>query len=228
MGKESDLLLDYWKPEDGGYREIPRHRKRSPKTKLAVFTAVGLLFLLNSPDQATPEPTSTISALVYKVMNERDFERSSRIRSPEVVAPKPELVRVPRWDSPLSSDYQITSCYAYRWGNMHYGIDMAASYGTTIKSVGVGKVIQAGWYGDYGISVVIDHGDGWLTVYAHTSTVFVRVGQRVDKSQHIANIGSTGYSTGPHLHFGVALNHFGNWVDPIPWLSQRGVRINGC
>ena len=96
---------------------------------------------------------------------------------------------------------------------MHTGIDIAASSGTTIKAAGAGKVITASWISGYGNTVVIDHGGGISTLYGHCSRLFVSVGQSVSTGSKIAAVGSTGNSTGPHLHFEVRVN--GKPVNPL-------------
>lgn len=98
----------------------------------------------------------------------------------------------------------------------HAGIDFGASYGTGIVAADSGKVIFSGWYGGYGNSVIIDHGGGLTTLYAHASRLNVREGQTVSKGQSIAAVGSTGLSTGPHLHFEVRRN--GSPIDPMGFL----------
>lgn len=98
----------------------------------------------------------------------------------------------------------------------HAGVDFGAPHGTRISAADAGKVIFSGWYGGYGNSVIIDHGGGLTTLYAHASRLNVREGQAVTKGQSIAAIGSTGLSTGPHLHFEVRRN--GSPVDPMGFL----------
>lgn len=95
---------------------------------------------------------------------------------------------------------------------MHTGQDIAAASGTPIKAAGSGKVITATYLNGYGNTVVIDHGGGVSTLYGHCSRLFVSVGQSVTQGQKIAAVGSTGYSTGPHLHFEVRIN--GKPVNP--------------
>jgi len=120
-----------------------------------------------------------------------------------------------------------TSCYGPRWGALHAGIDLAMPANTPIRAAAAGTVVNAGWaFAGYGISVVIDHGNGYLTHYAHMNQAAANVGQRVAAGAVIGYEGSTGDSTGPHLHFEV---HNGLWnqVDPGPWMRARGVDL-GC
>jgi murein DD-endopeptidase MepM/ murein hydrolase activator NlpD len=110
----------------------------------------------------------------------------------------------------------ITSPFGWRWGRMHEGIDLGAAYGTPIGAAAAGTVIYAGWLGGYGNLTVIDHGGGLATAYGHQSYIGVSVGQHVEQGQIIGNVGSTGHSTGPHLHFEVRVN--GQAVDPLGYL----------
>lgn len=96
--------------------------------------------------------------------------------------------------------------YGMRWGRMHYGLDYAAPTGTPIYAADGGTVTSAGWSGAYGYTVVIDHGANKKTLYAHCSRLFVSAGTKVYKGQHIAAVGSTGRSTGPHCHFEIFIN----------------------
>lgn len=98
----------------------------------------------------------------------------------------------------------------------HAGIDFGASYGTTIRSADSGQVIFAGWYGGYGRSVIVNHGGGITTLYAHASRLLVSEGMTVQQGQAIATVGSSGLSTGPHLHFEVRSN--GSPVNPLDYL----------
>ena len=110
----------------------------------------------------------------------------------------------------------ITSPFGWRWGRMHEGIDLGAAYGTPIAAAASGVVIYAGWEGGYGNLVVIDHGGGLATAYGHQSRIAVSVGQSVSQGETIGYVGSTGHSTGPHLHFEVRVN--GQAVDPLGYL----------
>jgi len=119
-----------------------------------------------------------------------------------------------RW--PLAVRGTITSRYGYRWGGFHRGIDIGVPVGTAVLAADSGTVTHAGWHGAYGILVTINHGNGFVTKYAHNSAVLVTVGQYVQKGQQIARSGSTGYSTGPHLHFEILKN--GSNVNPLSYL----------
>jgi murein DD-endopeptidase MepM/ murein hydrolase activator NlpD len=110
----------------------------------------------------------------------------------------------------------ITSPFGWRWGRMHEGVDLGAAYGTPIAAAAAGVVIYAGWEGGYGNLTVIDHGGGLATAYGHQSRIAVSVGQSVSQGETIGFVGSTGHSTGPHLHFEVRVN--GEAVDPLGYL----------
>ena len=114
----------------------------------------------------------------------------------------------------------FTSGYGIRWGRMHYGIDVAGPIGTPILAAAPGTVTYADWNGGYGYLVEIEHPDGSLTRYAHNSRILVRVGQQVESGEQIAEMGSTGYSTGPHLHFEIHVPGHGP-VDPVAYLQER-------
>jgi len=107
----------------------------------------------------------------------------------------------------------VVSGYGWRWGRMHEGIDISASTGTPIWAAAAGNVIYAGWLGGYGNLVVVDHGNGLATAYAHASSILVSVGQPVGQGETVSLVGSTGNSSGPHLHFEVRVN--GAAVDPL-------------
>ena len=113
-------------------------------------------------------------------------------------------------------DGVVVSGFGMRWGRMHEGIDIGCAYGTPNRAAASGTVIYAGWLGGYGNLVVIDHGNGLSTAYAHASSILVSVGQSVSQGQTVSLVGSTGNSSGPHLHFEVRVN--GVAVDPLPYL----------
>ncbi|MFE3858489.1 transglycosylase family protein [Streptomyces griseorubiginosus] len=108
----------------------------------------------------------------------------------------------------------------------HTGVDFAVPTGTTVKAVAAGKVVASGWGGSFGYQVVVRHGDGRYTQYAHLSAISVKSGQTVGAGQRIGRSGSTGNSTGPHLHFEVRTGPgFGSDIDPVAYLRAGGVRI---
>lgn len=115
----------------------------------------------------------------------------------------------------------LTSGYGWRWGRMHRGVDIAGPVGTPIYAAGPGVVVKSGWNsGGYGNLVDIRHPDGSMTRYAHNSRLLVSEGQQVRQGQQIAEMGSTGYSTGPHLHFEIHVPNQGT-VNPIALLPGR-------
>ena len=102
----------------------------------------------------------------------------------------------------------VTGRYA-----LHSGVDIGVDYGTPIRAAADGLIIFAGWYGGYGNLITIDNGDGYSTLYAHCSAMYVSLNQRVQRGQVIGAVGATGYATGPHLHFEIRKN--GVPFDPL-------------
>lgn len=108
----------------------------------------------------------------------------------------------------------------------HTGVDFPVPTGTTVKAVAAGTVVSSGWGGSFGYQVVIRHADGRYTQYAHLSAISVKSGQSVGGGQRIGRSGSTGNSSGPHLHFEVRTGPgFGTDIDPLAYLRSGGVRI---
>jgi murein DD-endopeptidase MepM/ murein hydrolase activator NlpD len=116
----------------------------------------------------------------------------------------------------------LTSGFKWRWGRMHTGIDLAGPYGSPIRAVTAGEVIEAGRESGYGFIVKIRHADGTVTYYAHMSKILVYSGHVV-AGQEIGKEGNTGHSTGPHLHFEVRIGD--RPINPIPWLAKRGIFV---
>jgi murein DD-endopeptidase MepM/ murein hydrolase activator NlpD len=113
-------------------------------------------------------------------------------------------------------DGVVVSGYGMRWGRLHEGIDIGCAYGAPNRAAAAGTVIYSGWLGGYGNLVVVDHGSGLSTAYAHASSLLVGVGQQVSQGDTVSLVGSTGNSSGPHLHFEVRVN--GQAVDPLWYL----------
>ncbi|GAB2599436.1 hypothetical protein Aab01nite_75830 [Paractinoplanes abujensis] len=145
---------------------------------------------------------------------------------PRVVVTKAPVV-VPAWVNPNPAG-RVTSCFGPRWGRLHAGVDIAGPDGSPILAAGAGVVVRAGAAQGYGNAVLIDHGHGYLTHYGHMSAIAVHEGQRVEAGQQIGDEGSTGHSTGPHLHFEVHLGFYKNPIEPVRWLHERGVTLDGC
>lgn len=158
---------------------------------------------------------------------------SKKATTPKAAAPvkaaapaKPAAAPKPKYAYPMAGA-MVTSCYGQRWGVLHAGIDFATTENTPIHAVAGGTIFSAGWaYSGYGNSVVVDLGNGQFTHYAHMNKNVVRIGQHVSAGDVLGYEGSTGDSTGPHLHFEV---HNGMWnqINPAGWLAARGIKT-GC
>ena len=120
---------------------------------------------------------------------------------------------------PISSVSILTSVFGLRWGEIHPGLDMPAPRGTLVRAAKDGRVISSGYMGGYGREIVIEHRNNYHTRYAHNSANFVKVGDFVRKGQAISLVGSSGRSTGSHLHFEIRLN--GIPLDPLDFLPEN-------
>lgn len=122
---------------------------------------------------------------------------------------------------PVTGYYEISSPFGWRIHpitgkkSLHTGVDLPAPTGTPIHAAGAGVVIFSGWYGGYGNAIIVDHGGGISTLYGHQSQLSASEGQEVTVGKTIGYVGSTGFSTGPHLHFEVRVN--GNPTDPLQY-----------
>ncbi|MGZ3508795.1 MAG: M23 family metallopeptidase [Vulcanimicrobiaceae bacterium] len=165
--------------------------------------------MLSAATAATAQESNALRRLTMHVLNVRHLQELSRARM---------LALIPSID-PVDGA-AIVGCFCYRTSpdtEFHPGVDLAADYGQTVHATAAGTVASAGWDGGYGLKVDVDHGNGYHTWYAHLSHIGVSVGERVYKGETIALVGSTGFSTGPHLHYQVMLN--GSPVDPTPYLN---------
>ncbi|MFJ6719221.1 MULTISPECIES: M23 family metallopeptidase [unclassified Streptomyces] len=127
-------------------------------------------------------------------------------------------------DGGTSTPYKLAGSM---WSSgYHTGVDFIASTGTTVKAVGAGTVVTAGWGGAYGNEVVIRHADGKYSQYGHLSQLSVSVGQSVTAGQRIGLSGATGNVTGPHLHFEIRTGpSYGSDIDPLAYLRSKGVNV---
>ncbi|MDP9111815.1 MAG: peptidoglycan DD-metalloendopeptidase family protein, partial [Candidatus Eremiobacteraeota bacterium] len=163
-----------------------------------------------------------LEALILARQREIEAQREAARRAAALAGgPPPPVTGAPGalgW--PVSGT--ITSPFGWRRNpfngapDFHQGLDIGAPSGTTIVAPAAGTVISAGWYGGYGNFILLDNGGGLVTGFGHCSQIFVASGQTVQKGQAIGAVGSTGVSTGPHLHFEVRVN--GKPVDPVPYL----------
>ncbi|NLJ34179.1 MAG: M23 family metallopeptidase [Firmicutes bacterium] len=165
--------------------------------------------------------------VTYEIVRENGQEVERELVAEEIIEPPvtqvvamgtkmPEARGTGSLSWPLSRG-SISSRYGMRRGRMHSGVDIAAPTGSPITAADSGVVTLAQWYGSYGRTVIIDHGNGVSTLYGHCSEILVRVGNKVSKGQLIARVGSTGRSTGPHLHFEVREN--GRTRDPMGYFK---------
>jgi murein DD-endopeptidase MepM/ murein hydrolase activator NlpD len=196
-------------------------------TPLQVTTAIAVAIpLLIGSAQIQP-----LSLLQADSANRRDrptapanpatASRSETIASPTLKAQKPtgKIANIQSYVFPAKGE--LTSGYGWRWGRMHSGIDIAGPVGTPIVAAAAGKVITAGWDSTgFGNRVEIQHPDGTVTLYGHSNRILTHVGMLVRQGQPIAEMGSTGRSTGPHLHFQMYRSPR-NIVNPMNFLSRQ-------
>ncbi|GAA3784662.1 peptidoglycan DD-metalloendopeptidase family protein [Streptomyces phyllanthi] len=180
-----------------------------------------------SGDRSTQESSSGQSQSQSKSRASEDEKTKSRTKTktkPKQQQTQTSVSFVAPVDAASGTPYRATGS---SWSKgYHTGLDFPVPTGTTVKSVAAGEVVSAGWGGSFGYQVVIRHTDGRYTQYAHLSAIAVKSGQSVASGQRIGRSGSTGNSTGPHLHFEVRTGPgFGSDVDPVAYLRARGVRV---
>ncbi|MFC5802709.1 M23 family metallopeptidase [Streptomyces formicae] len=147
----------------------------------------------------------------------------------ERAAREAERKRLMSYTLPIAGSYVSTGYQAGGavWSSgTHTGVDFHAASGTPVVAVGMGTVVEAGWGGAYGNNIVIRMKDGTYTQYGHLSSIGVSVGQTVAPGQRIGLSGSTGNTTGPHLHFEARTSaDYGSDIDPVAYLRGHGVRV---
>lgn len=191
----------------------PKSPKAAPKTQKTAEVRHNLDALADATAQTAAE-SNALRRLTMHVLNVRHMQELARAQA---------LAAIPSID-PVDGA-QIVGCYCYRSypdNEFHEGVDLGANYGDVVRAAAAGTVAFADWDGGYGQKIDIDHGNGYHTWYAHLSKIEVRSGEYVHKGEEIGLVGSTGFSTGPHLHYQVMLN--GSPVDPTPYLN--GVPAN--
>jgi murein DD-endopeptidase MepM/ murein hydrolase activator NlpD len=214
---------------------LQAQRQELDQKRLAVEAQkndIALLIEQLSAKQANIEKqASAQSDLVYRLSTQPQAYESAQQRLASDSGQLAEMIRSlsanqAKTPAPLKMTLPVqgslTSGFGFRihpiFGiqKMHTGIDLAASSGTPITAASDGTVIFAGWYGGYGRCAILTHGTNFATLYGHTSQLMVTVGQQVKRGQIIAAVGSTGFSTGPHLHFEVRFN--GTPTNPMDFL----------
>lgn len=165
--------------------------------------------VLSAQSIAMQQESDSIKRLAMHVLNLRHLRDLARA---QMIAAIPSIDPV--------AGAAVIGCYCYRTSpdvEFHPGVDLGADYGDAVHASAAGTVVANSWDGGYGIKVDIDHGNGYHTWYAHLSKADVEVGAHVYKGQLIGEVGSTGFSTGPHLHYQIMKD--GVAVDPTPYLD---------
>ena len=193
----------------GGKQHAMLSQPRS-RDRVANFNEVqARLHRLARVSQQTRDDAARLQRLAMRVLNLRHLASAARER---MIAEIPSIMPV---------NGELSAGFGWRtnpWPEFHKGVDLAADYGTVVRAAAAGTVEEAGYSGDgFGIKVTIDHGNGYETLYGHLSRVVVQPGQHITKGAPIAFVGSSGESTGPHLHYQVMKN--GDPIDPQPFLS---------
>jgi murein DD-endopeptidase MepM/ murein hydrolase activator NlpD len=203
-------------------RDTAAERKKAAADRLAGLEKArnDQVRLKTALDARIAEVTSEVSAL-----SREEATLSAVIRSRQQAAPAANGAasdagggdaRVSGSGVAWPANGTVTSGFGYRWGALHAGLDIANGVGTPIRAARGGTIILAGWNGGYGNCIVIDHGGGFSTLYGHMSRLRATEGQTVKQGQLIGDMGSTGNSTGPHLHFETRVG--GSPQNPVRYL----------
>ncbi|MEV7569687.1 M23 family metallopeptidase [Streptomyces tanashiensis] len=184
--------------------------------------------------QAAAQEQEAVEAIA-KAKAKAEAKRKAEARAKEIrlererAAREAERRRLASFQLPVAGSYVSTG---YKTGGSlwssgsHSGVDFHAAYGSRVVSVGSGTVVEAGWGGAYGNNIVIRMNDGTYTQYGHLSSIGVYVGQTVEPGQQIGVSGSSGNSTGPHLHFEARTSpEYGSDINPVAYLRARGVNV---
>lgn len=171
--------------------------------------------VLNEGSEGYREVMANVT-YVNGVESTREILSETVITQAEAKVIERGTITPPTFIKPISGGY-LSSGFGARWGTVHRGVDWACSTGTSIMASCGGTVIQAGWYGGYGYCVTIQHDNGIQTRYGHMSKVLVSSGEYVQQGEVIGRSGSTGNSTGPHVHFEIIVN--GTKVNPLTYLD---------
>lgn len=179
--------------------------------------------------EAAKKKAAAKKAAEARAAAEREAKEASEVKVEQRAARTADRPALGAYVSPVAGSY-VSTQYQASGGNWssgsHTGIDFHASTGTPVRAVGAGTVVEAGWGGAYGNNVVIKMNDGTYTQYGHLSSLSVSVGQSVAPGQQIGLAGSTGNSTGAHLHFEARTSpEYGSDIDPVAYLRSHGVNL---
>ncbi|MFJ4870164.1 peptidoglycan DD-metalloendopeptidase family protein [Streptomyces sp. NPDC088757] len=218
----------------GGWQKVYEDNRRTIGADPSLILP-GMKLTIGAKGSAPAGPKSTTGTQASGKNGDeapRASRDSGRAAAPAAAAPKAEestTASSTGWVSPVALAGFSTPYHASgsMWSSgYHTGVDFIASSGTTVRAVGAGTVVSAGWSGSYGNEVVIKHEDGNYSQYAHLSSLSVSAGQSVSGGQQIGLSGSTGNSTGPHLHFEIRTTpSYGSDIDPLAYLRQHGVSL---
>jgi murein DD-endopeptidase MepM/ murein hydrolase activator NlpD len=174
--------------------------------------------------QAQAAKQAMRKAAAAKAKHEREAREKKERAARAAERAKLNAYVAPVADPSLSTPYRSSGGL---WSSgSHTGVDFEADEGTEVRSVASGEVVEAGSDGSFGNNVVIRHRDGTYTQYGHLSSIAVSVGAKVDAGQKVALSGSTGNTTGPHLHFEARTGpDYGSDMDPVAYLRKHGVRL---
>lgn len=222
------------RPQDGRYqgrRRVPtppRSRYAAVVTTAIVgagVVALGAAVAMPEAKAGPPNYAADGASLSALAIEDRQAasDRAARTEDRPGPAGTVEQAAPDVWLLPLHREYEITTLYEMRWGQMHYGIDMAVPYATPYYAIHSGTVILARYYGDCGNAIQIQHEDGTISQYCHSSKLLVQEGQKVETGDPIGLVGNTGQSYGDHLHLEIHVN--GAPTDPVPFMLAHGVDI---
>jgi murein DD-endopeptidase MepM/ murein hydrolase activator NlpD len=200
---------------------VAADRKKAAAEKLAGLekTRNDQVKLKNALDVRIAQVTSEVAALSREEATLSALIRARQLPPESTDSPAPAnapAAKVGGSGVAWPTNGSVTSGFGYRWGALHAGIDIANGVGTPIRAAKAGTIILAGWNGGYGNCIVIDHGGGFSTLYGHMSRLRASDGQRVSQGDLLGDMGSTGNSTGSHLHFETRVN--GSPQDPTRYL----------
>ena len=211
-GEDEDTVFFNSETEANEYVDSLEEEYEKIDTDLSITT---LYVEEEVSDEAIQEAKAKITEKLDEELRQKEEEEAEQKRIESQTVNGIYLACLPVTGGTITSRYGVNESVR---DHTHKGIDIGAPYGSPIKATASGTVKQAGYYGGYGNFIIIDHGNGIETCYGHCSKINVRVGQEVEATDIIGNVGSTGNSTGNHCHFEVRVN--GTQVNPQNYLYK--------